>query len=92
MVAKEVAGSITSLTESQIEYALRGVLSLLNSRASEAIAEDPRSDESHELAAQYLALSETLLYLGTQLIAFEDMESADIPEVSIVEDDERFRN
>lgn len=76
VVAREVAQH-TRLTETQVSDGLQGALGHLMERAAAAIARDPDSIESITLARQYQAVSEAVLFLGTQLIAFEDIEAED---------------
>jgi hypothetical protein len=76
MVAKEIADHST-LTKEQIEESLKAVLNHLNERTATAIKSDIDSVESFDFAKQYQAVSETILYLGSQLIAFEEIESMD---------------
>jgi hypothetical protein len=69
------------MTQGQVEDALEGVLIHLMRRTQAAISLEP-SDESDaiELARQYQAVSEVVLFLGSQLIAFEDIEADDDPD------------
>jgi len=67
----------SSMTRKQVEDALEGVLMHLMSRAEEQMNTDATSPRAVELALQYQAVSEAVLYLGTQLIAFEDIEAED---------------
>lgn len=76
IVAREMAQH-TRLTEEQVAHGLQGALGHLMERAAEAIACDPESFEAVRLARQYQAVSEAVLFLGTQLIAFEDIEAED---------------
>jgi len=80
IVAREMAVHST-MTREQIEGALSGVLDHLMLRA-EAEIRSPDSDEAKALALalQYQAVSEAVLFLGSQLIAFEDIEADDDPD------------
>lgn len=76
MVAREMAEH-SSLTQEQIAESLRGVVTHLHQRARDALDKDIQSQEAIEMARQYQAVSETILFLGSQLIAFEDLDAAD---------------
>ena len=76
MVAREMERH-TDLTRGQIETAIESVLDHLKGRALRPLKSD---QERLERALQYQAVSEVILFLGTQLIAFEDIEEDDDPE------------
>lgn len=63
-----------SLTRQQIERALSDVLDHLMIRAKMEIEDFPDSYQTAEIARQYHAVSELILYLGTSLIAVDDIE------------------
>lgn len=80
IVAREMA-SHSTMTRDQVEEALEDVLDHLMLRAEAEIAADREdSAEALRLARQYQAVSEAILYLGSQLIAFEDIEADDDPD------------
>lgn len=80
IVAREMATHST-MTRGQVEAALEAVLIHLMRRAEVAIREDTSDGiEAMELARQYQAVSEAVLFLGSQLIAFEDIEADDDPD------------
>lgn len=76
MVAREMAPHST-MTRGQIESALSAVLDHLMLRADSEIRADSKSESAVSLARQYQAVSEAILLLGSQLIAFDDIEAED---------------
>ena len=77
IVARELATHST-MSSAQIESALSSVLEHLMHRAEvELSATRQDSTLALELARQYQATSEAFLFLGSQLIAFEDIEADD---------------
>jgi hypothetical protein len=71
VVARELAQHST-LDESQVVESIKGVLGHLMSRALASL--DPDSDDSARFSREYQVVSEVMLFLGTQLIALEDIE------------------
>lgn len=82
IVSREM-GEHSSMTDVEIEDALKDVLDHLQFRARTAIEVDPSSNDSTSFARQYQAVGETVLFLGTQLIALEDIT---------VDDSDRIKN
>lgn len=80
IVAREMAAHST-MTRDQVEEALEAVLIHLMRRAEASIrASVPDAAEAMSLAQQYQAVSEAVFFLGSQLIAFEDIEADDDPD------------
>lgn len=79
IVARELAVH-SSLEYEQIVDSIAGALGHLMERARIAIDRDPDCSATMELVLQYQAVSESILYLGAQLIAFEDMEASNDPD------------
>lgn len=76
MIAREMEQH-SELSREQIEEAIALALEHLMKRA----ARRTRSDEMDlSRSIQYQAVSEALLFLGTQLIAFEDIETQEDPD------------
>ena len=74
MVAVEVSEH-SSMSVEEMQRSLMDALAHLGERAAEAIDADENSERARDLAMQYQAISETILYLGSQLIAFEDIDA-----------------
>ena len=77
MVSRELAEH-TEMDRDRIESALTQLLDHLNGRAAAEIDRDPESDEALDTATQYRVFCEIIAMFGTQLIAFEDIEEADL--------------
>lgn len=77
MVSRELSENI-EMDRDRIESALEGLLDHLNGRAAAEIDKDPESDAAMEAAVQYRVTCEVIAMFGTQLIAFEDIEEADL--------------
>lgn len=76
-VAREMAEH-SDMERKDIEIALEGLLEHLNQRATAAIDVDEYSQEAAEAAAQYRVACEVIAMFGTQLIAFDDIEEAEM--------------
>lgn len=77
-VAQEMAGHC-SLTEEEIQRALRGLFEKTRERAADAIANNEDDHETLLLAQQYLALAELIAQFGSALLAFDDFEDDTSP-------------
>lgn len=86
MVALAVSQD-SSLSEQQMLDSLHEALNHLMLRADAEIRTDVDGPDAISLARQYQAVSEVILFLGTQLIAFEDIEAEDD-----VDDERRLKN
>lgn len=80
-VAREMAQH-SELSEEQLLSALKRGLRHLGKRATEAIAADEWSDSALDVAQEYQAMSEMLNFFGSQLIAFEEIEAADVDRIT----------
>ncbi len=76
MVAREMA-QYCDMTESEIVEAITGLFSHLNQRAYQSIQEDVNSAQALQNALQYRVVTELVTMLGSQLIAFEQIEQDD---------------
>lgn len=74
VVAREMAEH-SSLDENLIAERVQGVLRHLKKRAADEIVLD--SKNALECAQEYQAVSEMVLFFGSQLIAFEDIDADD---------------
>ncbi len=74
MVAREMAEH-SSLEEHVIADAITRHLSATRKRAADAIMNDMESIEAMQLTAEYQAIAEMVLFFGSQLIAFEDIDA-----------------
>ncbi len=82
MVTEEMAIH-SSMTGPQLERALIGVLEHLNKRAVDAMERDIDSLESVRVAREYQAVAEVIEFLGSQLIAYEEID---------IDDGDRIKN
>lgn len=80
MVAHEMAEH-SELTEQQLFDALKRGLRHLGKRATDAIAENEWSDAALDVTHEYQAMSEMLNFFGSQLIAFEEIDAADVDRI-----------
>ena len=76
------------MTRPEIEGAIRGLLAHLRIRAQQEIDADRRSESAGDAASQFLVGSELVLFLGTQLMALDDMEETDLSVIRTFGDDE----
>lgn len=79
MVAREMSEH-SSLGEKDISDSIMRTLAHLRRRAADAITKDVESDEAMRFAQEYQTMSELVLFFGSQLIAFEDIDAEDTGE------------
>lgn len=77
MVSRELSEN-TEMDRDRIESSLEALLDHLNDRAAAEIDKNVESDEAMQTATQYRVFCELIALFGTQLIAYEDMEEADL--------------
>lgn len=82
MVVRELAAERGSMSEGEYEASLMGLFDLLQERAIGALT-DPDGTKALAITQQYCAFGELVNTFGTALIAFEDIEEADVPAVEI---------